>query len=449
MNRFAPKPAPSPNIRYPDIRSVDLDNGITVICVSDTYLPRSSVRAVFPLGRVHDPENLPGRLQITSDMLKEGTEHYSSQELAAYLDLTAMELDQEIGTEHSWVSVSALENRLEEAAALLSELLRCPTFPEEELEKVKIRWKGHLISQRSDPGFLANERLLKELFGNHPYSRAGLTPEQLDLILREDLSEEMTRLQKQLRYLLFTGSVDIDRAVKLADSHFRDLSFGSGEITSNHSRIPSRERSVVLVSRPHSAQTRVVVGIRTIPRADRLYLRLKLANQLLGGSASSRLFLNLREDKGYTYGAYSVLRGFRRSGLLTASADVNTDATGPAIEEILREVEHLSTRPLEEEEIRKSRAELAGSFIRRTETPASVGSLEINRRLLDLEEDFCQTYIPRLQEISPQQVREVAEQLLAAHRMSIVAVSDREAVENDLRAFGDLKIYDSGGKRLE
>lgn len=448
MNRFAPRPSPPQNIKFPEIKAGVLENGIQVLCVHDPYLPKVSIRAVFSMGRVHDPEVCIGRLQLTSDMLKEGTARYSSQSLADYLDRMALDLDFEVATEHSFVSITGMKDHVEAAVELLAEILQNPSFPEDELEKVKVRWKGLLISQRSDPGFLANERILYEIFGNHPYSRATISLEQLQAIQRSDLENGLAQIWGAGCFLVFTGAVTIEDALRLADSQFGKL---HPETTPSSSDIPlpERKRSAVLVCRPHSTQTRVAIGIRTIPRSDERFLTFRLANQVFGGGASSRLFLNLREDKGYTYGAYSAVRSHHQSGLLVAAASVNTESAIFSIEEILKEAELMSRQYPSEEELERSKAELAGAFIRRTETPTSVGSLEISRRLLGLPEDYYHTYIPQLQGLTGADVTKVSEDLLVASQMVIVAVSDRESLEKELHNFGELKVFDAEGNRLE
>jgi predicted Zn-dependent peptidase len=213
--------------------------------------------------------------------------------------------------------------------------------------------------------------------------------------------------------------------------------------------LPGRKRSVTLVSRPHSAQTRVAVGIRTIPRSDERFLALRVANQVLGGGASSRLFINLREDKGYTYGAYSILRSHHQGGFQAASASVKTETTAASVEEILKEIDKMSSRVPSSDELKRSKAELAGSFIRRTEIPVSVGALEVSKRLMNLPDDYYQTYIPNLQSFTGEELQTVSQQLLIASEMSIVVVSDCEAVEKDLRSFGSLRIVDPDGNPLK
>ena len=187
---------------------------------------------------------------------------------------------------------------------------------------------------------------------------------------------------------------------------------------------------------------------RALPQGDPDSITLKVANQILGGGGSSRLFLNLREDKGYTYGAYSRLKSYRNAGLVLAGASVKTEVTLESIEETLKEMDQLHERPPEDEELARCQQEIIGSFIRQMETPASVGALELDRRLHDLPEDFYSTFIPKVRSIRKDNVVEMAGRFFDSQRLVITVVADREKVENDLARLGELRVYDTSGELL-
>jgi predicted Zn-dependent peptidase len=408
------------------------------------------VKIVFPAGRVNDPDGLGGISQLAAEMLKEGTGQRGSREIAETLDRLAIDLDQQVMMEHSFVSVTSLRGQRKSAVELLADLTRNPDFPEEELVKVKTRWQSHLIAQRSDPGFLAQECFFGSLFERHPYSKVSVPPDELAILGREHLrgfSEKHYAPEKA--YLLFAGDISLAASQQMAGEHFGQWPGEGGSEDSIPEIKTHQKRKVCLVHRPHSVQSHLMVGMRTFGKTDPRYIPLKVMNQVYGGGASSRLFQNLREDKGYTYGAYSMVRSYKSNGVILASASVNSNSTRESLVEILGEMERMVTEPPTTEELERARAELTGSFIRQMETPASVGTLELVRRLAGLPADYYQEYIPNLGSVSASQVVDSAGQFLDPSRSLIVVVGDRVEVEKNLQGFGETIVFDTNRNQVE
>jgi predicted Zn-dependent peptidase len=323
------------------------------------------------------------------------------------------------------------------------------TFPDDELEKVRVRWKSHLIAQRSQPEFLANERIFKTLYEKHPYSRISMTPEHLEHITRDSV-ENLYRSHFFPRgsYLLLAGPVDLATATDLGNR------FLGGWVNREAASIPFPppivfdSHVICLIHRPHSVQSQLLVAGRTLPHGDRDSIALKVANQVLGGGASSRLFLNLREEKGYTYGAYSRLKSYRSDGLFLAGASVKIEVTLECIEETLQEMTQLHEKPPGEEELARCQQELIGSFIRQMETPASVGALELDRRIHGLPEDYYSTFIPKVRSIGRESVVGMAKRFFDPQRLLITVVADRNRVESELGQLGELRVYDTDGNLI-
>lgn len=450
MNSVPPMPDTLPDVVFPEIPRISLKNGMTVVCIEDHHLPRVSVRLAFPLGRSSDPAESQGLAQFVLEMLKEGTTSRSSQEIAEFLDQMAIDFESEVSMEHSVISMTMLVEQLDPGLELLNDILCNPAFSEVEFEKVRTRWRGNLLSQRSDPAFLADERIFKEIYGSHPYSNVSIPIEHLERIDCELLRTFFeTHFKPKGAYLLLAGAVSPDQAAGIAEHHFGEW---TGEALPSL-QFPSLSRIsgrlFTLVDRPHSAQTKILMGMRTIPQSDPAILPLKLVNQVLGGGASSRLFLNLREDKGYTYGAYSYQKNYKWDGLLLATANVRTDATRASIEEVFSELEQMGLNLPGEEELARSKSEIIGSFLRQMETPGSIGSLEVLRLLMDLPDDYYTAYIPTLRALTPADILAVADKFLDSRRILTTVVGDRSLLENEIQMLGELRIYDAHGHRLE
>ncbi len=450
FTRSTPPPLKPPrNAAFPVVPEDRLSNGLRVLVVPDHRLPRIEVQIAWPIGRVNDREENRALLSLAVDLLDKGTTDRSAWEFATELDRFAIQMDAEILMESTFVAVAVLQRHLDRALELLSEALIDPVFPEAELEKLQTRLSSSLVAQRTQPAFLARERFYESLFPNHPYRRISLP---LDDVAKSDRKGVESAYRSQFGpaqgMLLLAGPIDVAQARLLAERHF-----GAWRNSVAPPPPPPAVEGLTgtlarLVHRPHSVQSRMLVGGSAPSRLDPDFLPFRLANQILGGSGSARLFLNLRERRGYTYGAYSSLSTYRRAALYVASADLRSEATGHAIGEVFKEIEGLRAAPPPEKELKRAKAELIGAFARQLQTPDSVGTLELMRRLQGLPDDHYRTLITRIESVTAEQVWEVAQARLDPQRVVITVVGDREELEADLQGFGPLEVYDSDGGRI-
>lgn len=450
MKKTPPPPGPVRNIAYPPVALRELSNGLKVLVVEDFHLPRVSAQLAFPAGRADSPSEHRGLTDLAVEMLKEGTRKRTALEIADAMDRCAIDYRAETYMEYSLLEVTMLAKFLTPGLELLGELAQQPAFPQAELEKIKVRWRSHLAAQRSDPAFLAGERAYQQLFPGHPYSRISIPLEHLEKTESQAL-EDFYRRNFACRgaYLLLAGAVEPETAFRVASEVFGEWTAVERPAAQSIAPAASTERSICLVDRPHSVQSHVVVATRTVARAHPDVISLKVMNQVFGGGASSRLFLNLREEKGYTYGAYSTLRSYQFDGALMSGASVRTEVTAETLDLIFDEMERMISHPVEPEELKRSQSELIGSFVRRMETADSIASLELVRRLYDLPEDYFATYIPDIRAVDSSEVCRMAEQFLQSEKSVITVVADRAAVDEELRKRGRLSVYDTEGNLLE
>ena len=445
----APAPGIERNIVYPTIPQGRLENGLCILSVTDNRLPRVSVQLAVKAGYVCNPSENLALVPLAVDLIKEGTATRSSAEIADFMDRWAIDYQSDVSMEHSLLSVTALNDYLEPALELLSDVVLNPRFPDEEFRKVKIRWRSELMAQRSQPNFLAHERTYQILYPGHPYSKVNVTPEHLGKVERESLREVYRQFYlPQNAYLLFAGPVELSQAKDLAQHYFGgwkgrpvpSLTYPATEVL--------KSPVVCLIHRPGSAQSTIVVSGRALPKTHTDLIALKVANQVLGGGGTARLFLNLRENKGYTYGAYSRLQSYREEGLFWVEASVKTESTVESVSEILMELVQMGLSAPNKKELKRCQSELVGAFIRQMETPDSVGRLEINRQVHQLSQDFYREFIPRVSEVSQDQVVEISRRIFDPQRVAITVVADRELVELGLQELGELSIYDTQGNRM-
>jgi predicted Zn-dependent peptidase len=366
------------------------------------------------------------------------------------MDQLAIHYGTQIRMEQGQLTLTVLARYLEPALELMADLVLQPAFPDEELEKARSRWRSHLLSQRSQPVFLARERSHAALYGNHPYSRVSFPVTDVEKADRESLLGIHRRvLTPQGSLLAFSGAVNPDQAARLA-KHY--LGGWRGEAPRpDRSPLPPvpESRRVMLVHRPHSVQARIVVAIRALPRGHRDGTPLFLANQVLGGSASSRLFLNLREDKGYTYGASTRFAYARQGGFWVGGTAVQTSVTTETLLEMHQEIESIGdARPVTAAELSTARQNLVRGFAQRFETLGRVADQMADLFAYDLPLETLAGYPASVDSVTLEQVQAAARGYLDPSRLLVVVVGDLNQLEDPVRRLdlGPVEVVDPGGK---
>src|SRR5262245_22345992 len=337
-------------VAAPKAYETELGNGLRVIALENHKLPTFTMQMVILSGGLSDPADQPGVAQYTATMLREGTKTRSSRQIAEAVESMGATLNANSGLSSSISSIAAggLAENLDQILELFADVILNPSFPEEDLNKLKTRATAQLRAQRSQPEFLANEMFLKTMYGAHPASRIALTPAQIQSLTPETLKKFHAANYKP-NNAIFAIVGDVNPAEIVAKL---EKIFGSQNSSQNNSQNSSQNNSqnnswtrgevprpelpkvsehssskIYLVHRPGSEQTNLILGNLSIERNDPDYYALDVMNQILGGGASARLFLNLREDKGYTYGAYSGFTAAKYRGVFRANTEVQTNVT--------------------------------------------------------------------------------------------------------------------------
>ncbi len=447
-------PPPAANlladVHYGDIEESRIENGLTVLVVSDSRFPVVTVQVGLQAGKIHNPASSSALVQLALEMLKEGTRDSSSRKLAEELDYWAIQYSADAFTEGSVLSMSVIEPHLEKALGLLSEMVLDPLFPEEELDKVRARWRSYLIGQRSQPEYLAEERLYRSVYHGHPYEKTVVGIPDIESADRTSIRAVYDSLfTPDGALLLFAGPISLGQAESLARKYFgtwRKLPFPRVELGSVP---PFPSPGNLVVDRPGSVQSRILLALRAFPADHPDSVPLKVCNQLLGGGASARLFLKLREEKGLTYGIYSRLKAYQTDGLLVVSANVSSKGTGEAIRDILSELARMRREPPAADELARCQSEIIGAFIRQLETPAGVGSLELRRRLNHLPEDYYRKLVPNVRAVTPEKIQTIASALFDPESRVLVTVGDRSRVLPQLKPFGESLVFDVNGETVK
>jgi zinc protease len=438
-------------VTLPRPQEADLPNGMHLMVIEDHRAPQVSIQMIIQgAGGLLDPADAPGLAAITAAMMSEGTTTRSSQQIAQDLEAMASNVSVNTGatSEFAVVMASSLVDNLDRTLDLAADILLHPSFPEAELARYRTRQKAQLVQVRSMPQFLAAERYGRVMYGDHPAGRVMATAEALDKATRDALAAfHAARYAPEQTIVAIVGDITLAEARTKLEARFGAWRKTGAVVTPAPEPGPAGPGRVSLVDRPNSVQTSLIVGTQAINRTSPDYEVMTLVNAIIGGGPTGRLFLNLREDKGWTYGAYSGLNAPRYRGDWSAQTEIKGDVTDKAVGEILSEVKRLRTEPVPDKEFMDRKRSLVASFALSLETPAAILGNYVTSRRFNLPADYWDKYPERLMAITQAQVQAAAVKYLDPARLQIVAVGDGTKIGEGLKQFGPVEVYDPDGKR--
>lgn len=439
MDRTVPPPAgPAPDVGMPPVERRTLANGFEVWLIEKPEVPLVTVQLLVGAGVAAERPEQSGIALLTAAMLDEGTSSRTALEIADELDFLAATLSTNASYDVSVAGLSSLSRTLPQALALFAEVVTQPAFPDREFERVKREQLTALIQAADQPASLAVEQFALRLYGmSHPYGRV---PEGsyavLDQMSRSDVeSFYQSYYRPNNSTLLVVGDVTAAALFPLVESLFGGWERGAvPESPPAPTPAPQPATRIFLVDKPGSAQSVIRLGSVAVPRNHPDYFAQLVLNQLLGGAFSSRLNLNLREDKGYTYGAASGFPARRGSGPFIATASVQTAVTKESVVEFMRElVEIRGSRPPTEEEVAFAKASLIRSEPFAMETQEQLLGRLQTLALFGLPTDYYDSFVQRIASVTNADVSRVARQYVDPERLAIIVVGDRAVVETGLR----------------
>jgi zinc protease len=441
----APLPPRSLNLPLPD--ETTLPNGLRVVFVEQSRLPLVSFRLAFRTGDSSDPPELPGLTDLMADMLVEGTESRTSRRIAEEVARYGATLLAGATSDYLGVAASSLSTYADEVLELLADVALRASFPENELALVKANAQQNLIAQRAQPSFLASEAAAHVLFGAHPYAVVAPTPESIEALTRDALlNKHRAALVPNNAVLLVAGDVNREHMLARAEALFGG--WARGEVVEPRFPAPPElhDRTAYLVDRPGSAQTNILIANLSINRTHPDYFPVLVMHTILGGNASSRLFMNLREEKGYTYGAYTQLDARRHAGSFRATTEVRNEVTGVSLKEMFYELERIRTEDVSDKELTDAKTYLTGIFPIRLETQEGLIDQLVQIRMHGLAPDYLQTYRENIQRVTTGDVRRVAVEYVTPDRAAVVVVGDAAQIREQVAPYA-VRVEDFGGTR--
>jgi len=443
-----PKPARLSAVHFPPFQETTLPNGLGLVVVEHHAQPVLSVSLAWRAGTATDPVGKEGLSELVAELLSKGTETRSAEQLAQVIEGVGGSLAASAGDDFLTVTADALSDQLELVFTLLGDVTLHATFPDSELELARTRALSALALELSEPGQLAQRRFASELYGRHPYGRSP-TRESYRAVTRDDVLQfARQRLRPAGALLVVAGDVTDAQVRELATRVFgawRGTPLGTAPPPPPAARVAT---DIVLVHRPGSAQANIAVGNTTIGPTDPTYYPARVAAQALGGGADARLFLILREQKGWTYGAYAALHRYRGLGYWQATAEVRTEVADSALGELLHQVDRVRTEAIPPSELADVKGFLIGSFPLTIETPGQIAGQVATVKLLGLGDDYLHRYRERLNAVTAPEARAAAAHLFRRQALTIVVVGDATKLYERLTAIAPVRLVDTDGKRL-
>lgn len=439
-------------VKLPRPQEADLSNGLHVMVLEDRRAPQVTLQLIVRgAGGYFDPPDHLGLAQFTAANLREGTATRSSSEIAEQLERLAATLavNTSMSAEDATVSASALTEHVDALLDLMADVLLHPSFPEQELARYKVQTRAQLIQQRTFPGFLAQERFGIAVAGAHPDGRAAPPVESLEKTTRDALAAfHKARYVPDHGVIAIAGDISLGEAVKKLEARLAGWRKAGTAAPQVRDPEPVSRPGYFVVARPNSVQTSLVVGTQAIRRTDPDYYALTVMNKVVGGGPTGRLFRHLREDKGYTYGAYSNVIAPRWVGQWMASTDVRNEVTEAALTDLLEELRQIRDVRVPAKEFAEAKRSLVASFALQLESPQALLQNAVTRWRYNLPPDYWDRYPERIMAVTEADVQEMAKKYLDPSRLQVVAVGNEEAIARALRKLGPVEVYDADGKKV-
>jgi zinc protease len=446
FRKKAPAALPAPKIQLGNYVQNVLPNGLKVIVVENHRLPKVSFQLF-----IDAPLNLEGEFagvgEMAGSLLSNGTKTKTKAQLDEAIDF----IGANIGSSATGLFGSGLTKHQDKVLALMSDMLLNPTFPAEEFEKLKKQTLSGLASSKEDPEAIAGNVANVLRYGkNHPYGELSTEATVNKITLEQCRKYYATYFKPNISYLIVVGDITPAQALAKATQYFGKWQKGTVTKTPFIAPTAPKQTQVNFVNRDGSVQSVIDITypIQLKPSQPD-YLATIVMNTLFGGDSNSRLYLNLREDKGYTYGAYSNVSPDIEVGYFTASGSFRNAVTDSAIVEFMQEFKKMRETLVKPEELSRVKAVMAGTFAMRLERPQTIATYALNTARYGLPKDYYNTYLERLSKITPEQIQAAAQKYLLPANAHIVVVGSQDDVADKLKAFGTVNYFDTDGNPVK
>ncbi|MBI1968178.1 MAG: insulinase family protein [Gemmatimonadetes bacterium] len=435
-------------VRFPPFQEVTLSNGVRLVVIENHEQPTVSVALSFRAGATADPAGKEGLSALVAELITKGTPTRTAEQIAATIEGVGGSLAAGSSQDLFTLRASALTDHVDLVVALLADVTRNATFRPEELELARTRYLSALQVNLSDPEFLAERFFDREIYGAHLYGRMT-SPESYKAISRDDVVKfAATRLRPSGALMVVAGDITLAQARALAARHFAGWSGTPAPVAPAAAAPVKGATDILLVHRPGSVQSNIVVGNTTMLPRDTNYFAARVVTHVLGGGSDSRLFQIIREQKSWTYDAHTALNRFHELGNWQAVTQVRTAVTDSALNELLHQVDRIRTEAIPDSELVGAKGFLVGVFPLTIETPQQIAQQVATVKLLGLPANYLHTYRERLGAVTARRALAAARQTYRRHALTIVVVGDATQLYEKLTAVAPVRLVDADGKPL-
>ena len=437
-----PPYAPDKPLPVPQIEKKTLANGLEVWVVPRDGIPRVDyVFAVRNAGLAADPADASGFASLFAGLLTEGTARRDSRAVAETAQGFGGSVSAAASNDGVTVYADALSSHAGPMLELLAEVARQPAFPENEVKLAQANAAQQLKANEAQPSFRANRAMLSAIYGTHPYARTQLSEAGIAALNPATLrSEHARRFHPDRSLLVITGRVTPAEGFAMAEKAFGDWKVAGGEVADTPAAPRDAAPRFVVLQRDGSVQSTLRIGRPALRATDPDYVPLQFTRILLGGGFSSRVNLNLREEKGYTYGAGVKLGAARAGGEVIAQADVRNEVTGASVKEFFHEFDRLRNEPVNDKDMEDTKRYIAGDYVLSNQLQGAVAASLAKNWLIGLSAEFLGQFVPQLRKLDAAKVQSVARQYFDPKQQSIVVVGDSKAIAEQLKPYGNFEV---------
>lgn len=445
-----PAPLGELNANFPPFHTFTLDNGLEVIFVQQDEVPKLRLQLVVGGADAAAAPDKQGIAGLMTDLITQGTIWRSAASIAETIESVGGSISAGSSLEWTYVAVDALTTDSELAFDLLAEVARYPAFPPDEFAVAKAQALTFLEADAADPTSMANRQFQRIAYPNHPYGYIT-TQETVENVTRNDVRAfHRTFYRANNALLIIVGDLTLDKAQMLTKQYFG--AWRPADVP-DYLDYPAREQGetdvIYLVDRPDAEQATIQIGNIAIDADHPARFALEVVNSVLGSGSSSRLFQNLREDKGYTYGVYSRFARPNDAGSFRVLGDFAQDSAGAAVEEILNELERIQDEPIPQEELAQAKGKIVGGFALAMEDYGTFADQLAVRRLTGIPIEELNDYLPTIKSVTAEEAQEAATEYIDSESPVIVVVGNAEVLEPQLEEIKPVVVVNSDGDVIE
>ncbi len=446
---MAPEPAAAPQINIGQAESFVLDNGLQVIVVENHKLPQVSFQIALKNDPIKEYDKV-GYVSMAGDLMGRGTATMTKAEIDEKIDFIGASMN----TYSTGMFASSLTKHTPALLEVMTDVLYNPSFPEEELDKIKKQTLSGLEANKTDPGAIMGNMKSKLLYGaDHVYGEVQ-KPEHVENITIEDNKQYYEKFFiPNNAYLVIVGDVSLDEAKDMSEKYFGSWEKKAFKPVKHKAVEMPTSRNVAFANKDGAVQSVIHVSypLELKPGTPDV-IPASVMNTILGGGFSSRLMQNLREDKAYTYGSRSSLSSDRLVGSFTASANVRNEVTDSSVTEFIYELERIKNNPVEADELQSIKNYMTGSFARSLESPQTIARFALNKFRYNLPDDYYETYLQKLNAVTVADIQAMAQKYIKPESAHILVVGNKDEVAESLAQFdmdGEIDFYDAYGEEIQ